>query len=190
MRWIVLLSFSFVSILNLNKVSCFRTDRVCGFHGLWAAWWFADPSGIFCPDPELVLHVLLQASDHKGEPRDEARCDTLITVTILLYLLHNVALDGTAAIVVWSLPAHGDGLGGGVIGLYLDGRIWFLCRNQTNRMLMYGVKECKCLIPMYFVQFQENSSNSGLNDVNIFMFLETYKRDSVLNVIVSHVGSE
>lgn len=104
-----------------------HTDRVCSLDGLCAAGRLADSCSIFSSDPELVLHVLLQACYHVGETRDKARGDPLKAIAILFNLLHDVALDGTAAIAVWSLPGNCDGLGRWIVSLHLDWWVWFLC---------------------------------------------------------------
>lgn len=110
----------------------FHTDWVCSLDELCAAGWLTDSGSILSSDPELVLHVLLQACYHVGETRYEAWGDFLIVVAVLLDLLHNVALDGTAAIVVGSLPCDRDGLGCWILSLHLDGWVWFLCGVNSN----------------------------------------------------------
>lgn len=103
-----------------------HTDRICSLDGLCAARRLTDSSGILGSDPELVLHVLLQACYHVGETRDEAWGDPLKAFAVLLDLLHDVALDGTATVMVRSLPGDSDGLGCWILSLHLDWWVWFL----------------------------------------------------------------
>lgn len=110
-----------------------HTNRVGSFHWLCAARWFADSSNILCSDPELVLHVFFQTRYHKGAARNQVWGHPLIAVTIFLNHLYNVALNGTTAIIVWSFPGDGDGLGRWVTSLDLEGWVWFFCEVKVNK---------------------------------------------------------
>lgn len=97
-----------------------HTNRIGSFQRLCAARRFTDSSNVLSSDPELVLHVFFQTCYHKREAGYQARGHPFIAVTILLDLLHNVALNGTTTVVVWSFPGDGDRLGCRVTSLYLE----------------------------------------------------------------------
>lgn len=113
-----------------------HTNRIGSFHWLCAARWFTDSSNVLRSHPELVLHVFFQTRHHKGVARNQARGHPLVAVAIFLNQLDNVALNGTAAIVVWSLPGDRDGLGRWVASLHLERRVWFFCEVKGNTQLM------------------------------------------------------
>lgn len=109
-----------------------HTNGIRSFHRLCAARRFTDSSNVLSSDPELVLHVFFQTCCHKREAWYQARGHPLVAVTIFLNLLHNVALNGTTAVVVWSFPGNGDGLARRVTSLYLERWVWFLCEVKVS----------------------------------------------------------
>lgn len=111
-----------------------HTNRIGSFQWLCAARWFTDSSNILRSDPELVLHVFFETRHHKGVARNQARGHPLIAVTIFLNHLYNVALNGTTAIIVWSFPGDGDGLGRWVTSLDLERWVWFFCEVKVNQV--------------------------------------------------------
>lgn len=117
---------------SLQSLWVLHTNGICSLDGLRAARGLTNASSILRPDPELVFHVLLQARDHVGEPRYQCGGHPLKAVTVLLNLLQDVALDGTAAVVVGSLPGDRDGLAGGIAGLHLQRWVWLLCEGSTH----------------------------------------------------------
>lgn len=120
--------------LYIYRVCGLHTDRVCSLDRLSAAGWLTDTSCILGSDPELVLHVLLQACYYIGEPRDKARGHPLKAVAIFLNLLNDVALDWTAAVVVWCFPGNGYGLGCWIASLHLKWWVGFLCEVEQQTM--------------------------------------------------------